>query len=103
MKTITEQFSQEKENYYLQQRDIGNLGKKQVTVSDEDTIYYVDIKNGEIVSVSQPDGDKQFDVGDINSQLKAGATLGGAITGEHKQEKRIQELIKQKVRLYLLS
>jgi hypothetical protein len=103
MKIIREQFSQEKENYFLQKRDISILGQKEIAVSDDDSMYYVNIKDGEVVSVSQPDGDKEFNLDDINSQLKAGSTLGAAITGEHKQEKKIHETIKRRVRTYLLS
>lgn len=103
MKKVTEGFSQEKENYYLQLKDFKNLGDKKITVSDDDSLIYVEIVNGEVKSVSTPDGEDKFDIDSINSQLRSGATLGGAITGEYVPEKRIQKIIKESFRRYLLS
>jgi hypothetical protein len=103
MKKLTEEFSQEKENYYLRQKDFKNLGDTKVTVSDDNSLFYVEIVNGEVESVSSPDGVDKFDIDSINSQLKSGATLGASITGEKVSTNKLQEIIKHRFRQYLFS
>lgn len=102
-KPLHERVSVEKDNYYLQQRDISNIGNNKITVADGDSLYHVDIVDGEVKSVSTPDGENKFDLDSINSQLKSGATLGDALTGEKVETNKLQEVVKRRVRKYLFS
>ena len=104
-KILLEQLDPDKENYYLDKKDIGVMGSKLLQVKDDTHLYNVEVKNGEVVSVKMPDGVGDFEVDDINSQLQAGATLGAAITGEsnNNQTQKLKEVIKKHLRKHILS
>lgn len=101
----TNNLDQSKENYYLQYRDIATMGAELISVGDDHRLFYVKIIDGEVQGIQGPDGKKDFDLDDINSQLKAGATLGAAITGEENKNvnTKLHEMIRKRVRSYLLS
>jgi len=100
-----EQSTPEKDNYFIQQKDIGGMGLSKISVMDDTNLYNITIQNGEVIEVSTPDGTNTFDVSHINSQLNAGATLGSSIVGEKTSvaESKLQRFIKQSIRTHLLK